>query len=1013
MSRTKTTSIVSEDNIYGEYFKNTRENKQKYGENTIVLMQVGSFLEIYGIKNSQGQITESLIQEFADLCQFNIAEKKNGFGEKGQIVMAGFMVYLLDKYLPRMLDGGYTVAVYLQEKAKDGKSFNRVLNKVFSPGTFVSCDTDSSQQLTNNIMSIWFHLSKPMLTSQISKIRDTMICGISVINIFTGKSYIFEYQCPYLLNNTTFDELERAVSVFQPSEVLIISPFERKDINKIVQYSGISTSSIHCYNTTDVDNVKIVNCENQKYIKQILTTFYNEDVYDVVNEFNENIIATQAFSFLLDFIQEHNRDLVKNIALPIFNNTSDRLVLANHTLVQLNIIDDGNKQKMGQYNSVLSFVNKCCTAIGKRKLQYQVTNPTSNEVWLRKEYDVIDEMLESNNYAMVENIRSLLTQMRDIEKICRQIVLKKIYPSSIANLHKSIVMILGVQKLVDDNNKISMYLCDEFSNQSSLKGVESIAKDILFFLDDVFIIDICKKTQSMTNFDENFIQKGVSESLDKAIVEYDTSVRIFHKVRENLNQMIQLQEKVTDTEFVKIHETDKSGSSLQITSKRSLILKGILEKNYDGVMEVESTFLKWKDFKFSKASSSAANMEIDHPILHNISRNMLKCKEQINQLIAETYLNILTKLENNWFNDLENLVNYIGKVDVLQCKVYLAKNYNYCKPEIDSDFENAYVSAYDLRHCLIEHLQQNELYVTNDITLGKDENKGILLYGTNAVGKTSLIRALGISVILAQAGMFVPCSRFVYKPYTAIYSRILGNDNIFKGLSTFAVEMSELRVLLKMSDKDSLILGDELCSGTESESALSIFVAGLMKLCEKKASFIFATHFHEIVQYSEIAEMNELSMKHLAVSYDRANECLIYDRKLKEGSGPRTYGLEVCKSLYLEEDFMELAYSIRNKYYPESRGELSNKTTVYNAKKIRGICEICNETMGVEIHHLSPQQCADDDGFIGSFHKDHKANLVSICEECHDRIHREEKEHGVEKKIVKKKTTKGYKLVSI
>jgi DNA mismatch repair protein MutS len=272
---------------------------------------------------------------------------------------------------------------------------------------------------------------------------------------------------------------------------------------------------------------------------------------------------------------------------------------------------------------------------------------------------------------------------------------------------------------------------------------------------------------------------------------------------------------------------------------------------------------------------------------------------------------------------------------------------------------------------------------------------------------------LGISVILAQAGMFVPCSRFVYKPYTAIYSRILGNDNIFKGLSTFAVEMSELRVLLKMSDKDSLILGDELCSGTESESALSIFVAGLMKLCEKKASFIFATHFHEIVQYSEIAEMNELSMKHLAVSYDRANECLIYDRKLKEGSGPRTYGLEVCKSLYLEEDFMELAYSIRNKYYPESRGELSNKTTVYNAKKIRGICEMCNETMGVEIHHLSPQQCADDDGFIGSFHKDHKANLVSICEECHDRIHREEKEHSVEKKIVKKKTTKGYKLVSI
>ena len=69
----------------------------------------------------------------------------------------------------------------------------------------------------------------------------------------------------------------------------------------------------------------------------------------------------------------------------------------------------------------------------------------------------------------------------------------------------------------------------------------------------------------------------------------------------------------------------------------------------------------------------------------------------------------------------------------------------------------------------------------------------MLLYGTNAVGKTSLIRALGISIVLAQAGMFVPCSKFLYKPYTAIYSRILGNDNLFKGLSTFAVEISELR----------------------------------------------------------------------------------------------------------------------------------------------------------------------------------------------------------------------------
>lgn len=1007
-------SNSGEDNIYGEYFKLTRENKQKYGKRTIVLMQVGSFLEVYGIKTPEGLIIDSEIQEFTELCQFNIAEKKNGFGEKGVIVMAGFMVYLLDKYLPRIIEGGYTAVVYLQEKSGDGKSFIRVLHKTFSPGTFVSCDTDSSPQITNNIMCVWIHLSKPMLTSQISKTKDTIVCGISVVNIFTGKTHIFEYQCPYLLNNTTFDELERAVSVFQPSEILFISPLETKDVKKVIQYSGIYTSSIHYYNTKENENV--INCENQKYIKQILSSFYNDDTFDVCSEFYSNVIATQSYCFLLNFIREHNPDLVRKIALPMFNNTSDRLILANHTLMQLNIIDDANKQKMGKYSSVLNFVNKCCTAIGKRKLQYQITNPTSNELWLNKEYETISLLLEPNKYEQVENIRNILTQMRDIEKISRQIVLKKVYPSSIAYLYKTIEMILKINQLFEEDAEgISVYLCDEFTPPSSLFYIKNTCRDILNFLETTFVIDLCKKVQSMTSFEENIIQRGVSASLDKAIVDYETSTRTFYKIKENLNKMIQKQENAADTEFIRVHETEKSGASLQITTKRSTILKGILEKNFDGIMEVESSIIKWKDFKFSKVGSSVSNMEIDHPVLNSICKKILHHKEQMNQLILETYINVLSELEKNWFTDLDNLVKYIGKIDVLQCKTYLAKNYKYCKPEIDTTYKNAYASAYELRHCLIEHIQQNETYVANDISLGKDGENGILLYGTNAVGKTSLIRALGISVIMAQAGMFVPCSRFIYKPYTAIYSRILGNDNIFKGLSSFAVEMSELRIILKMADRNSLILGDEICSTTETESALSIFVAGLIKLCEKSASFIFATHFHEIIHYSEIKDRIEISMKHLAVSYDRENDFLIYDRKLKEGSGPRTYGLEVCKSLYFEEDFLDLAYDLRNKYYADGRGELSNKKTIYNSNKIRGICEICNEKMGKETHHLNPQKDADDEGFIGSVHKNHKANLISICEECHDRLHKEENE-GLSvkiRRIVKKKTTNGYKLISV
>ena len=1022
---------MSEENIYTEYFKLTKEYQETYGKKTIVLMQVGAFFEVYGIKQNNEEYTESQIQDFCSICQLNFAEKKNCFlKEKGvnnmkQIAMAGFSHYLLDKYLLKLMEVGYTAAVFIQEKSKNNKSINRVLEKIYSPGTFISCDTDSSPQITNNIMCIWLYLSK-----QIGNIknREVLVCGISVINIFTGKSHIFEYQTQYILNNTTFDELERAISVFNPSEILFVSPFEDKDIKKIVQYSNIQSPSIHYFNLNNKENKKILNCENQQYIKHILSVFYNEETYNICSEFNSNIIATQSFCFLLNFIQEHCPDLIRKIDIPVFNNTSTRMVLANHTLMQLNIINESSQNKIGKYSSVLNFVNKCCSAIGKRKLQYQLTNPTSDQIWLCKEYEMIKEMLKIENYTNIDNIRKILIQVRDIEKIIRQIILKKINPSSIAHLYKTIEIIYQINEWFENSDIISNYLCDEFKNveKNNSNYVKNICRNILSYLNNTFYIDICKKETSMTSFNENIIKKGISEKLDLAISDYEKSVRIFNGIKDTLNKLICNNDLLnqTNTDFIRIHETDKSGNSLQITTKRSQLLKDVLDKLKSKNINIEGTIINMEYIKFSKVSSSSSNMNIDHPVISTICNKILKSKEIINDLISETYLNVLKEIDNNWNNDLENLSKYIGKIDILQCKAYLANNYNYCCPEIKDNQTKSYVSAYELRHCLIEHIQQNEIYVSNDISIGINDS-GILLFGTNAVGKTSLIRALGIAVIMAQAGMFVPCSQFIYKPYTAIYSRILGNDNIFKGLSTFAVEMSELRIILKMSDENSLILGDELCSGTETESALSIFVAGLIKLYEKNTSFIFATHFHEIIQYNEILERKEIKMKHMSVSYNRENNCLVYDRKLKDGSGPRIYGLEVCKSLYLDDDFLELAYNIRNKYYPESRGELSNNTTIYNANKIRGICEICKNKIGTEIHHLNPQKNADEYGFINTFHKNHVANLISICESCHNKEHNNEhnnnehnnednEEHNNEKKKnikkIKKKTTDGYKL---
>jgi DNA mismatch repair protein MutS len=300
--------------------------------------------------------------------------------------------------------------------------------------------------------------------------------------------------------------------------------------------------------------------------------------------------------------------------------------------------------------------------------------------------------------------------------------------------------------------------------------------------------------------------------------------------------------------------------------------------------------------------------------------------------------------------------------------------------------------------------------VTNDISLGINE-RGLLLYGTNAVGKTSMIRALGICIIMAQAGLYVPCSAFTYRPYTSIMTRILGNDNLFKGMSTFAVEMSELRVILKCADQNSLILGDELCSGTEIDSAISIFVAGLQKLHALESCFVFATHMHEIVDYEEIAQLDKLTTKHMAVTYDRARDMLIYDRKLRDGAGPSMYGLEVCKSLHLPDDFLKMANAIRVKYRAKGAGtgDLSFKPSHFNAHKVKGICELCKKETGEEVHHLQHQKEADVNDYIQHFHKNHRANLLTVCESCHLKMH----ETGQQYKRVLTTGEGGYALSKI
>jgi len=992
-----------------EYFDLTTKYKTEYGDKMILLMQVGSFFEVYGIYNQTTEIiTGSRIVDFSQICELNVVEKNTCIG-KDNVMMAGFKDIQIEKYIKKIQDAGFTAVVYTQDEA--AKNTTRSLAGIFSPGTYFHTETPT---LTNSTTCIWVDLVENKLLMK----GKFIVVGLANIDIYTGKTSIFQFKETYINNPTTYDELERFISIKNPSEVILISNLpDENEMDYIISYAGINSNlihKIHINNEKTQKMTRIKNCEKQPYQKEILMKFYKMDNYDTfIQSFYEHNIATQAFCFLLDFIYQHNPHLVNKISDPTFENFSSRLTLANHSLKQLNIIDDGTV-KPSKYSCVSQMLNNCLTPMGKRKFLYNILNPVCDEEYLQREYDITEYFLTKLD-VYAPSIKNNFSKIKDLAKWSRMVFLKKISPKSFCNLYNNIFIIQKIYEDIIQDDKIKAYL---MVFEENILDIGDYCSEIGAFIQQNLNLELAKDLDQIQNFENNFIRIGVDEELDKKTETLKDCELKLDAIQVYLSKLIENKEKknAKSSDYVKKHETDKNNFSLLCTSRRCKILAEALPTTETNVSLYydEQNINKKYDFKVSKTKftfdkQSATNNFISDEQISGLCKNISSIKVSMKDLITDVFNKFIVQFEQ-YQDKLESIINFVTLIDMVYTKSNIALNYNYCKPTIVKS-NKSFVNAKQLRHCLIEQFQTNELYVTNDIQLGNGGTDGLLLYGTNAVGKTSFIRALGVAIVMAQSGLYVPCSEFHFMPYKYIFTRIIGNDNIFKGLSTFAVEMSELRTILRLTNENSLILGDELCSGTETHSAISIFVAGIQQLHKCRSSFIFATHLHEIVNYEEITQLDTVKLKHMEVIYDKERQTLIYDRKMKDGPGNSMYGLEVCKSLNLPQDFLDNAYEIRMKYHPESRSILSLKTSQYNSQKVVNLCEKCEKNPGKEVHHLQYQQNANLVGIILSadsvFHKNNLANLMTLCESCHNEIHKKDT------KLKRVKTSKGTQLKEI
>lgn len=999
-------------NIVIDYLQLSSKHMSEYGPNTVVLYMVGSFYEIYSLQNPLTQQIQNItpIVSVCDICNLNIANKQSCLGNEKienttstsiapfpahpanekqirswlneipsfSVVMAGFRDYSLDKYLDKLVSHGFTIVVYDQEKLMQGKKeiVQRKLSHVFSPGTYMTSSL-SNTILTNNVMCIWIET----VVDRRSLGKQSVICGVANCNILTADTHMFEHQSVIDTRQNTFcsmialDELERIICSFRPKECIFIFPkFEGLvEQSQWTKYLGIdSHTKLHWIdlsrsveqNASSVQ--KVQNCSKQSYIQHILNLFYQTkttDIYQSCKEFQEYTIATQAFCYLLDFIQEHNANLVKRLNFPVFNHASNRLLLANQTLQQLNIVPSKHHES-GHLSSVETFLNKCSTAMGKRMFRYQLLNPVFDPQILDSQYESIQVVLDSIDQETLRHLRKSLSQIKDIEKMCRQIVLRRMPPTNILQLYQSLETYLNA--------------CYSFKELfRKMKGMDEPSStqeigDFLAFLNSKFFLEkICNEEK------EAFIKPGVSLSLDILLTQQNANLASIQSIQKYFSDLIQ--------EKVKLHETEKNGISIQFTKKRAASLKQTLASLSDTHIQID------KELKIERSSiklhhSSANYEELDFPELSKIAKEQQKLKEDLKEKYNEVYQEILADLEGSWYNGLYRIAQEIARLDVLLNKAFLARENKYCRPQLDTRTERSFLRCQQLRHCLIEHIQTNEIYVPNDVVFDQDQ-EGIILTGYNGIGKSSLIRSIGICIILAQSGMFVPCESMVYSPYKALYCCIEKRDNLFRNMSTFQLEMSEIRVILNHADKTSMVLGDELMNSTELQSGISIMISVLEHLCNHHVSFIIATHYNQLDDYDEITELCNLQMKHMEVVYDHTKGDLVYDRRLKEGLGNKCYGLEVARSLCISENFMDRAFQIRNQYFTVQRGVLSMNPSKYNSKKLKGLCEVCKLKMGTEVHHVLEQHKADKEGFIGHVYKNHVANLKSLCEQCHKQIH--------------------------
>lgn len=935
------------------YFDLQRYFEEKYGTDTVIFMEIGTFFEVYEVNNDDEQIGKA--KEIAELLNIQLTKKNKNIIDNSDKnpLLAGVPAVSFERYLNRLIQEQKYTIVVVKQKGNPPK-ISRYIAQIVSPGTNFEHIVDNDD---NFIVSIL-----------VDKQRDIYVIGYSAIDVTTGKTWLYETHGTSEDPTYALDEVFHLLNIYRTSEVVITFLDGVTDQKHVVQYLELAE---HYHYSVNNERPKI-EFQNELFrgvyqIQSLLSPIEHLDL-------ERSPMITESLAILVHFVIEHDIHIVQKLDRPNIIDNRRFMYLGNNALEQVGIISKDKKEF-----TLLKMLDKSATAIGKRLLKERLLNPIIDKEELERRYNLIEKVSSHVRY-LDETMRGIY----DMQRLSRRLDLARLHPFEMNHIYESM---LSVKELMQYAKKHKIQKTPFHETE-----VDEFLRDITKSID----LDVSRRFTNAT-VDENFLMSGVDEAIDTLVQENSTMLLAFEDIMVKIEKLLDVSSSASTSRLVSLGLLEKEGYYISLSKNRFSM--------------IESEFKKEEEFAKFTVKKLTNSVKITSELTDKLSDNIMKNRRKIVSLVKERYIQLQGVYERRYSLLFDRVIAYISDLDVAVSSSKSAQMYGHSRPMIvDVQDDENFMQIMQLRHPLIEIQERGGIYVPNDIVMGRRDYmdlphpksvmlevrvhdghdiNGVLLYGINSSGKSSLMKSIGIATLMAQSGFFVSAAVMKFSIFDSLFTRIVSKDNLAKGLSTFAVEMLELKNIFNRATVRSLVLGDEISHGTETLSGVAIVASAIIKLAKLRSLFLFATHLHQLSTMKEVTTLSNVVDLHLSVEYDEAKDALLFNRVLQAGSGSSIYGLEFAKSLHMDSDFLETANTIRKRLsndFDELELLVKKKTSKYNKELYVTKCIMCG-AVAEDVHHISQRSLADKAGFIGHFHKDNKHNLIPLCKEHHNQIH--------------------------